>query len=270
MPYTPDPYDTSQPVGTVLAATAAAEFRALKVAAGLIARNNTWTKAQRGAYSALLSVGGVVAIDLALSNNYNHTLTENTTLDAPTNPVAGQNGIIQITQHAAAAKTLAYNAFWRMGEGVSLTISTTLSSVNDLSYAVDSSGAFAVCTMQKAVAAAAVPGASFGAYFASAAQVITAGGLLTLPHSMSAVPKLIRCYIKCTATDLGYAVDDLLEIGAPMSGAGGRGVSIVFDVTNLVIRFGNDAQSIECLVKGTGAPGAITNAKWQAFFCAWA
>lgn len=42
MPYTPDPADPSQPVGNVLASTAAAEFRAIKAffLAGLTFGNN--------------------------------------------------------------------------------------------------------------------------------------------------------------------------------------------------------------------------------------
>jgi len=113
---------------------------------------HTWTKAQRGAYVALTSSGASIAVDLSLANNFNHTMTENTTLAAPTNAVAGQAGVIEITQHASAAKTLAYNAFWKWDSGTSVAISATVGSVNVLCYVVGSTGAFATCTMQTAVA----------------------------------------------------------------------------------------------------------------------
>jgi len=239
--------------------------------AALLAQNNTWTKAQRGAYVALTSSANSIAIDLALSNNFTHTLTENTTLAAPSNVVAGQGGVIQFTQHASSAKTLAYNSFWRMGTGVSLTISTTVGSVNEFCYVVDSTGAFATCTMQIAISATPAAGPNFTASYTSGGQTITAGGALTLAHSLGAIPTLVRCYIKCTSTELNYAVNDLVEIGANMrSDTVGRGVSIIFNITNLVIRFGSDANSIEILDATTGAPNAITNSKWQAFFKAWA
>lgn len=113
----------------------------------------TWTKAQRGAYVALTSTTNSIAVDLALSNNFNHTLTENTTLAAPTNVVAGQSGVVEFTQHASAAKTVAWNSFWRWAGGSDGTISATTSAVSVLCYVVDSTGTFATCTLQVAVAA---------------------------------------------------------------------------------------------------------------------
>ena len=112
----------------------------------------------------------------------------------------------------------------------------------------------------------------FSNYFLSSAQTITAGGAGASPiaHGLGRVPVLLRCYIKCTSTDLGYSVDDLLEIGPGMDDVIGRGVSIVFDATSLTIRFGNDSTPIKALIKSTGAPNAIDPTKWVAYFAAWA
>ena len=104
---------------------------------------NTWTKAQRGAYVSLTSTSASTSIDLSLSNNYYHTLTENTTLAVPTNIVAGQSGVIEFKQHASSAKTLAVNAFWHMPSGWALT--STLNGKNLLTYVIDSLGTFAWC-----------------------------------------------------------------------------------------------------------------------------
>lgn len=110
----------------------------------------SWTKAQRGTPVALTSSAGSIAVDLDLANNFTHTLTENTTLAAPSNPVAGQSGSIVITQHASAAKTLAYNAFWKFPGGIVPTVSTGASAVDVLSYYVES-GTRATCVLLRDV-----------------------------------------------------------------------------------------------------------------------
>lgn len=112
---------------------------------------NTWDVTQRGAVTALTSSSGSIAINLAATNNYSHTLTENTTLAAPTNPVAGQSGCIVFTQHASSPKTLAFNSFWKFAGGTVPTLTATNSAVDVLTYYVCSSG-FAVCNLVKGVA----------------------------------------------------------------------------------------------------------------------
>ncbi len=112
----------------------------------LLSQNNTYTKAQRGAFVALTSTAASIAVDLNLSNNFNHTLTENTTLAAPTNVVAGQSGVIHFTQHASAAKTLAFDAFWYFGAATD-TISTTLGAKCAMSYIIEPGATRALCTL---------------------------------------------------------------------------------------------------------------------------
>jgi hypothetical protein len=113
---------------------------------GSLDANNTWTKAQRGAYVALTSTAASIAVNLDLSNNFSHTLTENTTLAAPTNAVAGQSGVIHFTQHASAAKTLAFNAFWEFGTTDVHTMTTTTGGTAVMSYVVDPAGTSATCS----------------------------------------------------------------------------------------------------------------------------
>ena len=114
---------------------------------GRLATANTWTKANRGAYVALTSTSGSIAVDLALSNNYKHTFTENTTLAAPSNAVAGQAGVIELMQHASAPKTLAYNTFWKFANGLIPSVTTTLSGSQKFFYVVDDGGASATCVL---------------------------------------------------------------------------------------------------------------------------
>ncbi len=103
-------------------------------------------------YTALTSSVASIAVNLALSNNFSHLMTENTTLAAPTNVTAGQTGVIEITQDPTSARTLAYNAFWKKAGADSMTISSTLSSKNIIYYVVDSTGTFATCFLKAAVA----------------------------------------------------------------------------------------------------------------------
>lgn len=114
---------------------------------GELRESNEWHKSNAGAYKTLTSSSASIAINLADSNNFNHTLTEDTTLAAPSNPTAGQAGVIQFNQHASAPKTLAFNAFWKWPGGTDGTLTATNSAVDVMSYVVDSSEAFATCVM---------------------------------------------------------------------------------------------------------------------------
>jgi hypothetical protein len=98
---------------------------------------NTFTGAQIGTVTALTSTSTAIAVNLATNNNFSHTTTENTTLSLPTNPVAGQSGIITITQ-GATARTLAYNTFWKFAGGTVPTLTTTAGAVDVFAYNVES------------------------------------------------------------------------------------------------------------------------------------
>lgn len=111
-------------------ATALTDSAALNVA-------NTFTAAQRGGVAALTSTAAAIATNLATNNNFSHTTTENTTLAAPSNPVAGQSGAIVITQ-GATARTLAYNTFWKFAGGTVPTLTATAGAVDVFTYYVES------------------------------------------------------------------------------------------------------------------------------------
>ena len=96
----------------------------------------SFTRAQRGAPVALTDAA-TVAVDLALANNFTLTLAGNRTLGAPTNQVAGQGGVIVITQ-SATPYTLAYNTAWKFPGGTAPTLTTTANAVDVLAYQVES------------------------------------------------------------------------------------------------------------------------------------
>ena len=98
---------------------------------------NTFTGAQIGAVTALTSSAASIAINLATNNNFSHTTSENSTLAAPSNPVAGQSGIITITQ-GATVRTLAYNTFYKFAGGTVPTLTATVGAVDVFAYYVES------------------------------------------------------------------------------------------------------------------------------------
>lgn len=110
----------------------------------------TYSAAQRGGVTALTSSGASIAIDLAATNNFSHTLTENTTLASPSNAVAGQSGVITLTQHASSPKTLAYNAFWKFAGGSVPVLTATNSAVDVFAYYIESASR-ATCQLIKDV-----------------------------------------------------------------------------------------------------------------------
>ena len=105
--------------------------------------------AKRGTNVALTSSAASIAVNLALSNNYSHTFTENTTLAAPTNAVGGQSGIIFFQQPSSGAPwTLAFNSFWKFPGGAPTTpVTAVLSAVDAMAYYIAPGGTFAICQM---------------------------------------------------------------------------------------------------------------------------
>lgn len=96
-----------------------------------------FTKAQRGTPVALTSTAASIAVDLSLGNNFSHTFTENTTLANPSNVVAGQEGVITFTQHASAAKTIAYGSQWiEATTGTATAAPTTVGTIYVMAYYV--------------------------------------------------------------------------------------------------------------------------------------
>lgn len=109
--------------------------------------------------------------------------------------------------------------------------------------------------------------------YASTGQTITSGGSLTLAHGLGSTPRLIQAYLKCTTADLNYSVGDEAPVSGGQEAYGSTvstGVSIVWDATNLNIRFGSNAGgAFAVLNKTTGTLGVITNGSWQFYIRAW-
>ena len=99
----------------------------------------SFTAAQRGEVTTLTD-GANISVDLAASNNYTVTLGGNSTLDNPTNQVAGQSGSLFVVQDGTGSRTLAYSSDWEFAGGTAPTLSTAASAVDRIDYIVRASG----------------------------------------------------------------------------------------------------------------------------------
>ena len=104
---------------------------------GALAAAQTFTAAQRGAVVALTD-GATITPDFAAGNNYSVTLGGNRTLANPTNIVAGQSGVITVTQDGTGGRTLAFGSYFKFAAGAAPTLTTTAAAVDDLAYYVES------------------------------------------------------------------------------------------------------------------------------------
>jgi hypothetical protein len=116
---------------SILDEATAAEYRA-NTANRVLTTDQAWGAATS---VPLVSVAGSTAVDLDLGLNFTLSMTENSALASPTNVKDGQSGKIEITQNAAAAKTLGFGAGWVFVGGVDPVISTALNARDVLYYA---------------------------------------------------------------------------------------------------------------------------------------
>jgi len=108
--------------------------------------SQTFVGGQRAAYTTLTNVAGTIAVDLSLNNNFVYTIAATGTLAAPTNAVAGQSGIFEISIDAG---TLILDSFWKVPSGSDVTFTTTSGALDTLVYNVRSNGTSAICNLLK-------------------------------------------------------------------------------------------------------------------------
>lgn len=124
-------------------------------------------------------------------------------------------------------------------------------------------------TTAQAIAALAPLPTTLPAGYASTAQTITLGGLLTLAHGLSAAPTLVRVRLECTTGDAGYSIGDIIEINPSFSNQNsGGGQAIYYDATNIYVRFSSAVYQGHN--KSTGAPANLTTTSWKLLVYGWA
>jgi len=107
----------------------------------VLANDQTWTGAQRGAIdSSITTSGGSTDVDMDFNNgnNWHVTLGAIGTVNLPTNLVAGQSGSIFIQQNVTGGFTMSWAAEWKFpGQpGSPPTLTTTANAIDRVDYIV--------------------------------------------------------------------------------------------------------------------------------------
>jgi hypothetical protein len=110
---------------------------------------------------------------------------------------------------------------------------------------------------------------AFTKNYTSTTQTITAAGTITLAHSLGGMPMLVVLRLRCTTAELGYSIGDEVVVDYAESNSADRGAAVTVDSTNIVLRYGANANTFVVLNKTTGVAAGITNASWAVIVYAW-
>ncbi len=102
--------------------------------------------------------------------------------------------------------------------------------------------------------------------YESGEQTVTADTLLTLAHSLGAMPSFVELRLRCKTADLNYAADEEVISPEINDSATDVGYSLSADSTNIYITQG---ATIPLLDKSTFNKGNITVANWRWLVRAW-
>ena len=87
------------------------------------------------AYTALTDAATITP-DFSTATNFSVTLGGNRTLANPTNLVAGQSGVIYVSQDGTGGRTLSYGSYWKFPSSIAPSLTTTASATDVLIYTV--------------------------------------------------------------------------------------------------------------------------------------
>lgn len=98
-------------------------------------------------------LAGVFTLDFSVSNNFNLLLTGTSVLAAPINSLAGQSGMLLLTQDTIGNQVMSFDAAWRFPNGNIPSLSTAVNAVDGLCYMVRVGGPvpIIVCQLLQAV-----------------------------------------------------------------------------------------------------------------------
>ena len=106
----------------------------------------------RNIVTAVASASGVLTLDLSLGDYFKTTLTENISSIVLTNVPAAGTFSLAITQHASAAKTVAFPSTWKKAGGGSFAASTAVGARDRIIFTTDNGGTSFDADMGKAYA----------------------------------------------------------------------------------------------------------------------
>ena len=90
------------------------------------------TKGTIGEVSDLGNQSGDITIDFKTANNFSMTLTGTSVLKNPTTLVAGQSGVLFITQGSGGSKLLSYESYWDFPDGGTPPVLSTTAAAVDM------------------------------------------------------------------------------------------------------------------------------------------
>lgn len=105
----------------------------------------------------------------------------------------------------------------------------------------------------------------------SGTVVAVLGGatVYTQAHGLGAKPTFVRAVFRCDTAELGYSINDEIELWCVRNSAtNNNSSSVTSDATNIVVTFVTAAAN-EIPNKGTGAFAAMTEASWSLKVYAW-
>lgn len=109
-----------------------------------LATAHVYTAQQNFGAVAITSSGASVAWNLNTAQYAKHTITEATTVSAPTNMVDGGTYTLRVTQHASSPNTMAWNAVFKWPGGVVPVLTATNSAVDVFNFTSDGTSMFGV------------------------------------------------------------------------------------------------------------------------------
>lgn len=107
---------------------------------------NTWLQ-QQGFGTATLTDAATIAWNLQTQQVAKVTLTDNRTLDAPTNMVDGFTYILRVIQDGTGGRTLAYNAVYLWPGGTAPVLSTDPAAIDILTFVSDGTNMYGVAQL---------------------------------------------------------------------------------------------------------------------------
>ena len=125
--------------------------------------------------------------------------------------------------------------------------------------------------LRVAQAITALANPAFTKSFVSTEQAISAAGLLTIAHSLAEMPKIVQARIICKTGEHNYSIGDetIVYTHGDVTG-NASGMALIPDATNLVVRFGSEANVFGVRDKTSGAAVNITLANWKLILRAYA
>jgi len=102
-------------------------------------------------------------------------------------------------------------------------------------------------------------------------QTITSGGLLTLSHGLGSLPKIMNYSLKCTSSEQGYSVGDIIDIYLNSSqGTSNRLNAAIKTSTQIKLRFTAASACFAANVASNGNTAILTNSSWKIIIRAFA